>query len=144
LLISGVTVATTDTKTKVPWRFWASLSGVIACEVVTLLVGFHILPHRIWHGSFDLSSIFLIPALFFGQAVEMRMQIIRGVPASTDEESWAVFRRSTIFGMMYFVPVFAAAVGRLVPWLLVVSVVTFLGLMIRIWWLSTKRTASSI
>lgn len=119
-----------------------ALGGVLACEVVTLLVGFHILPHRIWHGSFDLSSILLIPALFFGQAVEMRMQIIRGVPASTDEESWAVFRRSTIFGMMYFVPVFAAAVGRLVPWMLACSIAIFVGLMVRIAWLYKKRLAA--
>ena len=135
-----MTVATTDVKIRAPWRFWAGLAGVCACEVVTLLVGFHVLPSKI--GEFRWSSVIPPVALPFGFSIEMWMQIMRGVPTSTDKESLAVFSRSTVFGMTYFVPVFAAAVGSIIPWMLACSIAAFLGLMARVAWLYMTRPSA--
>jgi len=114
--------------------------GIFLCEVATLLVGAHVLPDKL--GQFRLSSAIPLSALPFGFAIERRLHLIRGWPTSTEKEESAVFGRSTTFGMMYFVPVFAAAVGRLVPSMLAVSTAIFLGLMVRIAWLYMTRPAA--
>lgn len=139
MLISGVTVATTDSTARVPWRFWFGLVGIWACEVFVLLIGLRVLPDKVWLFLWPILVVLAAPS---GFSVEYCLHLVRGSPTLTEKEELVVRRRSKTLGIMYFVPVFAAIVGWILPWMLAISVLVFLGLMARIAWLYTKRLPS--
>ena len=132
-----MTVATTDSNTKIPWQFWTALAGVLTVEVIACLIGFRIL-NRALLGQI---SLVVVWTWTFGWRLEAWMRT-RGEPPASDKEYLALAFRSGFLGSMYFVTAVGAMFGRLVPWLLAFSIALFLGLMARICWLYTKRPAA--
>jgi hypothetical protein len=122
--------------------FWFGLAGILAYEGLSLLIGFRILPNKVWLFLWPMSTVLAVP---LGFRIEYWLHLVRGSPTSTEKEELVVRRRSRIFGIMYYVPMFAAVLGLIISWMLAVSIAIFLGLMVRIAWLHAKRpTASSI
>ena len=137
-------MATTESKGKMPWRFWADLGGIWALEVLALLVGFHVLPDHFEHVQFDLFEMCAFVALFMGWDLEEWMLDTLGAAALSYKGSILDFLKFLGSCVMYTLPIFAALAARQFPWMLGVSILIFLGLMVRVWWLYTRRTASSV
>ena len=128
----------TNSVRRVAWQFWTALAAVFTVEFIACLIGFRILA---------------LPALpdprlpfavvwtcAFGWRLEVWMRT-RGVPPASDKEYLALLARGIFLGPIYLIPVAAAVAGRSIPWLLAVSMVMFLGLMVRVVWLYARRPA---
>lgn len=115
------------------WRFWIVIVLYSILWVAALLLGLGVLPYvrmaMAWLG---------MPGMSFGQAIESWLYTWRHADIDTER----YLSRTFSLGFLYLLPPMFAIVGTLLVWALWLSILSYIGLMIRVRWHYAKRPAS--
>jgi hypothetical protein len=112
---------------------------VLVCcfEIVALLWGFRVLPHL--RGGLVGYGL-MVGAMAAGVCIEQSLYTLAGGKTESEKELLDSVLRSQIYGAIYIIPVIMARVGTVVPWFLPISIVVFVGLILRLAWVLSGNT----
>ncbi len=115
------------------WKLFLSVGIFCALEIWALLMGFRVL-------SYVSAAIPASLGLFLvGRNIESYMFILKGNYVVSEKEPLGPIDRTLSLGAMYVVPPMYAVVGMVLSWAPWVSLLMFLGLMLRIYRVWARR-----
>lgn len=121
-----------DQVSKEIWRFWVAIALYSICWLVTLLFGLRVfeLPH-INRIMFSLA----IMGLLYGQLLESWML---GWTRPNKETKYSLIKSYSL-ASIYIVPIVLAVIAQTHGWAIWLSILSFLGLMVRVGWHFARR-----